>query len=96
MVDLGLCGLVLSVFLFITPSAIYLTYGFKCFGGNERSQFCWNVSEETAVVLAAFGFIFLLFGAITCVFSVVVWRSSKKSEESVGDNEIKDNSSDFV
>ena len=95
MVDLGICGLVLSVFLFITPSAIYLAYGFKCFGANERSQFCWNVSEETAVVLAVFGFIFLLFGTITCVFSVVVWRSSIKSEES-GDNEIKGNSSDFV
>ena len=95
MVDLGLCGLVLSVFLFITPSAIYLTYGFKCFGGNEQSQFCLNVTERTAVVLTAFGFIFLLFGTITCVFSVVVWRSTKKSEES-GDNESKDNSSDFV
>lgn len=95
MVDLGLCGLVISVFLFITPSAIYLTYGFRCFGGNGRSQFCWNVSQETAVVLTTFGFIFLLFGTITCVFSIVVWRSSKNSEES-GDNEIKDNSSDFV
>jgi len=94
MVDLGLCGLALSVFLFITPSAIYLTYGFKCFGRKE-SQFCWNVTEETAVVLTAFGFIFLLFGAITCVFSLVVWRSTKKSGES-GENEIKDNSSDFV
>lgn len=95
MVDLGLCGLALSVFLFITPSAIYLTYGFKCFGRKEQSQFCWNVTEETAVVLTAFGFIFLLFGAITCVFSLVVWQSTKKSGES-GENEIKDNSSDFV
>ena len=95
MVDLGLCGLVLSVFLFITPSAIYLTYGLKCFGRNEQSHFCWNVTDETAVVLTAFGFVFLLFGTMTCVFSLVVWRSTKKSEES-DENEIKDNSSDFV
>lgn len=95
MVDLGLCGLVLSVFLFIAPAAIYLTYGFKCYGGNEQSQFCWNVTQETAVVLTAFGFVFLLFGTITCVFALVVWRSNKKSDES-DENEIKDNSSDFV
>lgn len=95
MVDLGLCGLVLSVFLFITPSAIYLTYGFKCFGGNEHLHFCSNVTQETAVVLTAFGFVFLLFGTLTCVFTLVVWRSTKNSGES-GEQEIKDNSFDFV
>lgn len=95
MVDLGLCGLVISVVLFLAPSAIYLTYGFKCYGEIEQSQFCWNVTQETAVVLTAFGFVFLVFGTVTCIFTLVVWRSTGNSDES-GENEIKDDSSDFV
>lgn len=96
MVDLGLCGLVLSVFLFLAPSAIYLTYGLTCYGAeNDQTQFCSNVTQETAVVLIAFGFVFLIFGAITCLFALVVWRSTVNSEKS-GDNEIKENSSDLV
>lgn len=35
MVDFGLCGFVISVFLFIIFLVIYLIYGFRCFGGNE-------------------------------------------------------------
>lgn len=95
MVDLGLCGLVISVFLFIAPSAIYLTYGFICYGKTYRSQFCWNVNDETAVVLIVFGFVFLIFGTITCGFTLVVWRSTIDEKDSV-DNEIKDSWSDWV
>ena len=95
MVDLGLCGLVLSVFLFLAPSAIYLTYGFKCYGEIEQTQFCWNVNQETAVVLIGFGFVFLVFGTVTCVFALVVWRSSSNSNDS-GENDVKDCSFDFV
>ena len=95
MVDLGLCGLVLSVFLFIAPSAIYLTYGFTCYGKTYRSYFCWNVTDETAVVLMAFGFVLLVFGTITCGFTFVVWRSAVNDKEYV-DRDSKESWSDWV
>ena len=95
MVDLGLCGLGLSVFLFIVPSAIYLTYGFKCYAEIEQSKFCWNVDREMAVVLTAFGFVFLIFGTVTCVFALVVWRTNRNCNDS-DDNEITDDSLSFV
>ena len=97
MVDLGLCGLLVSVFLFIAPSAIYLTYGWMCFGRTHRSYFCWNVTDETAAVLIVFGFVFLVFGTITCGFTFMVWRSTVKTNaKHKDDDEFKANLSEWV
>lgn len=96
MVDLGLCGLVLSVFLFIAPSAIYLSYGWRCYGNTYRTYFCWYVTDEIALVLIVFGFVFLVFGVITCGFTFAVWRSTVNSKKTV-DHDAKDNlSGDWV
>lgn len=95
MVDLGLCGLLVSVLLFLAPAAIYLTFGLTCYGDNAPTQFCWNITQETATVLIAFGFVFLAFGTITCVFTMMIWKSNANSGESFGSDN-KDNSCDLV
>ena len=97
MVDLGLCGLALSALLFLSPSAIYLTYGLTCYGKTDQTHFCWNVTSETAAVLVGFGFVFLIFGTITCGFTFLVWRSNVNDKEYVDNEpEIKENWSDWV
>lgn len=95
MVDLGVCGLMVSVFLFIAQATIYLSYGFMCYGETHGPEVCLNVADEIAFVLIVFGFIFLIFGTITCGFTLVVWRSTVNEKFSV-DNEIKEGWPDLV
>ena len=78
MVDLGIVGLVLSIFLFIAPSVIYFMYGIACYDENS-SDFCWNVTRRMAVVLVVFGIVFLIFGSLTCAFALIVCRFTVNS-----------------
>lgn len=64
-----------------------------CYG--ETHGPCLNVADEIAFVLIVFGFIFLIFGTITCGFTLVVWRSTVNETFSV-DNEIKGSWPDLV
>lgn len=96
MVDLGLCGLFVCVILFLTPAVIYITLGLTCSVEHAPSEFCWNVTQQTAVVLIAFGFVFFIFGLITCVFTMVIWNTSGNSSDESCEDEDKERMSDFV
>ena len=94
MVDLGLCGLFVCIILFLTPAVIYITLGLTCSVEHAPSEFCWNVTQQTAVVLIAFGFVFFIFGLIT--FTMVIWNTSGNSSDESCEDEDKERMSDFV
>lgn len=93
MADLGLCGLVIVIFLFLLPASIYLAYGMECFTVDIYNEnyaiFCKNISPDMAFILTVFGFIFLVCGITMIGFTALVWwhdknsTNSQKSEDAV-------------
>lgn len=83
MADLGICGLITVVLLFITPASIYLVYGMKCYSAmfydNNYMDFCRNVNPDMAFILTVFGFIFLFCGIAMIGFTILVWWHDKNS-----------------
>ena len=79
MADLGVLGLVISVFLLLVPSFILLNVGFRCYIAmlNSRPETQCKLDKDFALAVVVCGSVFLIVGILLSIFTVVIYISSR-------------------
>ena len=84
--DLGICGLLLTTFLFFLPGLIFLVLAFECLASNDDSERsttgpCKRIDDETFHILIVFGCLFVIVGVLVCGFAVLIHRTNAKERQ---------------